>query len=106
MRPTVDSLEPVPRIREHRVPAGPLAVRWLAYDPRPAQAGTLAPWRVELENAGAARWDGVKLAYHWLDERGNPIVWDGLRTDLPALEPGSRAVVAPSVRAPILPGRY
>ena len=28
--------------------------------------------------------DGIRLAYHWLDERGNPIVWDGERTPLPA----------------------
>ena len=38
--------------------------------------------RVELENAGAAAWrtrggEGVQLSYHWLDELGNPIVWDG-----------------------------
>ena len=93
-------------VRDHRVPAGPLAVRWLAYGAPPAQAGTLAPWRVELENAGTAAWRELKLAYHWLDGLGNAIVWDGLRTDLPHLEPGARLELAARVRAPIPPGGY
>ena len=33
----------------------------------------------------------VQAASHWLDERGNPIVWDGLRTELPrTIAPGER----------------
>ena len=36
--------------------------------------------------------EGIQLAYHWLDERGNAIVWDGLRTPLPhPVAPGERA---------------
>ena len=32
---------------------------------------------------------GVNAGSHWLDERGNPIVWDGVRTALPQpVEPG------------------
>ncbi len=38
----------------HAVPAGPLGVRWLAYELDPLQAGALGRARVELENAGAA----------------------------------------------------
>src|SRR5689334_15054575 len=94
------------RVSEHRVPAGPLAVRWVAYDAPPVPAGALALWRVELDNAGAAAWRALKLAYHWLDELGNPIVWDGLRTELADLEPGERLAVDAPVRAPIPPGRY
>src|SRR5579875_1764645 len=86
---------------------GPLAVRfgsWTLDDP---QAGAVGRARVELENAGTIRWgDAVRLSYHWLDDRGNPIVWDGVRTPLPPLEPGERAVVEARVRAPIPPGRY
>jgi hypothetical protein len=90
----------------HDVPAGPLGVRWLAYELEPPQAGALGTARVELENAGADTWRDVLLAYHWLDELGNAIDWDGLRTPLPRLEPGRRAEVAARVRAPMPPGRY
>jgi hypothetical protein len=59
---------------------------------------------VEIENAGAVAWrHGVNLAYHWLDARDNPIVWDGTRTPAPALapyEPGSGRV--PGFGAPLL----
>src|SRR4051812_11718994 len=86
---------------------GPLVVRfggWTLDDP---QAGALATARVEVENAGTVPWrDEIRLAYHWLDDRGNPIVWDGLRTPTPALAPGERATVEARVRAPIPPGRY
>jgi hypothetical protein len=90
----------------HSVPAGPLAVRWLAYELERPQAGALGGGTVELENAGAEPWRDVLLAYHWLDELGNAIDWDGLRTPLPRLEPGARAEVAARVRAPMPPGRY
>ena len=43
----------------------------------------LAERRVEVENAGTATWrDDIAASYHWLDERGNAIVWDGVRTPL------------------------
>jgi hypothetical protein len=48
----------------------------------------------------------VKLAYHWLDDRDNPIVWDGTRTDVPRLRPGESTVVQASVRGPMPPGPY
>jgi hypothetical protein len=96
-------VQPVPA---HAVPAGPLAVRWLAYELVPPQAGAVAIATVELENAGADTWREVLLAYHWLDELGNAIDWDGLRTALPRLEPRARTEVAARVRAPMPPGRY
>jgi len=73
-----------------------------------------AQWAtVELENAGSATWrtrgesDGLFLAYHWLDERGNPIVWDGTRTPLERpVEPGETLRQRMLVRGPIPPGRY
>jgi hypothetical protein len=38
----------------------------------------------------------VKAASHWLDERGNPIVWDGLRTALSrAVDPGETVELKP-----------
>ena len=90
----------------HNVPAGPLAVRWLAYELAPPQAGALGTAAVELENAGAEGWRSVLLAYHWLDELDNAIDWDGLRTPIPRLDPGAHAEVVARVRAPMPPGRY
>ena len=79
------------------VPAGPLAVRWRGWELSSRRAP--APRRaveVELENAGSAPWRGrerLELGYHWLDDRGNPIVWDGLWAPLP---PRSRPASASS----------
>lgn len=87
---------------------GPLEVAWggwsLAAEPR---AGMLDGGSVELENAGSLPWNGeFYLSYLWLDDRGNPIHWDGIRTPVPPLAPGDRATVQVAVRAPVPPGRY
>ncbi|HEU5264236.1 MAG TPA: hypothetical protein VFU34_06330 [Gaiellaceae bacterium] len=100
------------RVGEHPVPAGPLAVRWLAYELDEARAGTPARARVRLENAGSAAWrsrggEGVQLSYHWLDPLGNAIVWDGTRTSLSnVVEPGQTVELEPIVVAPRPPGSY
>jgi hypothetical protein len=94
------------RAGEHAVPAGPLAVRWLAYELPRLRAGAYHECRVALANAGSAPWQEMRLAYHWLDDRGNPIVWDGWRTELPAAEPGRELESVATVQAPIPPGRY
>jgi hypothetical protein len=72
------------------------------------RAGVLGAARVEIENAGTATWsEDVACSYHWLDELGNPIVWDGIRTPLPRpVVPEERITVRVAVRAPIPPGRY
>jgi hypothetical protein len=89
------------------VSKGPLRVSWGA-PPSPApQAGVRELMHVELENTGTIAWrEGMFVAYHWLDGRDNPIVWDGERTPAPRLEPGERTTVAAHVRAPIPPGPY
>jgi hypothetical protein len=92
-------------VDEHPVPAGPLAVRWLGYELAPPQAGALTRARVAVENAGTAQWRGLNLSYHWLDDRGNPIVWDGLRYELSAA-PGDQVERELDVRGPIPPGGY
>jgi hypothetical protein len=68
---------------------------------------------VTVANRGSAVWRtrgeqlGLFLAYHWLDERGNAIVWDGERTPLErAVEPGDTLRQPMAVRGPIPPGRY
>ena len=61
-----------------------LAGRALALVRPPAGALSATVHDVELENAGAVAWRSEgrdsALSYHWLDELGNPIVWDGLRS--------------------------
>ena len=90
---------------EHSVPAGPLAVRWLGCDLEAVQAGALTGAHVVLENAGSAAWRDLNISYHWLDDRGNPIVWDGIRHAVDA-EPGERVECDLEVRGPIPPGAY
>jgi hypothetical protein len=93
--------------------SGPLVVRWHALELEPVEAGARRFATIEAENAGTAPWrtrgdeDGLFLAYHWLDERGNAIVWDGERTALErAVEPGGTLRQSMAVRGPIPPGRY
>ena len=90
---------------EHPVPTGPLAVRWLGHDLGPVQAGAITRGRVVVENAGSAPWRGLNISYHWLDDLGNPIVWDGIRHEVSAA-PGERVERELDVRGPIPPGRY
>ncbi len=102
-------MEPV---GEHPVPVGPLAVRWLAYELPAFRAGTTGIGRVSLRNDGSAPWRsrgeaGVQLSYHWLDDRGNAIVWDGPRVAFERLvAPGEEVELAVELRAPQPPGRY
>jgi hypothetical protein len=90
---------------EHPVPTGPLAVRWIESELGEVQAGALARARVVLENAGSAPWRELNISYHWLDDRGNPIVWDGIRHPVNAA-PGERVEQESQVRGPIPPGTY
>jgi hypothetical protein len=87
---------------------GPLAARWRLLRLEPPRAGALGGVEVEVENTGTAVWRaGINAAYHWLDERGNPIVWDGLRTPLPSqVAPGEHLGLRLRLRAPIPPGSY
>jgi hypothetical protein len=92
---------------------GPLVARWRTLERAPVEAGSLQHVTVDVENAGSAPWrtrgseHGLFLAYHWLDERRNPIVWDGIRTALErTVEPGETLRQTLALRAPIPPGRY
>src|SRR3954470_6009111 len=92
---------------------GPLVPRWRALERGTVEAGTLVHAMIEVENAGTAPWrtrgdeEGLFLSYHWLDDRGNPIVWDGVRTPPGrAAAPGESLRQPLAVRAPIPPGPY
>ena len=97
----------LPRAYTSPVP-GPLVARWLSWSLDPPRAGALGTARAEIENAGTAVWrDDIAVSYHWLDERGNAIVWDGLRTPLPqVVQPGDRLALEIGVRAPMPPALY
>jgi hypothetical protein len=93
--------------------SGPLVARWRALEYTSIEAGALHQATVEVENAGSAAWrtrgpeDGLFLAYHWLDERGNAIVWDSPRTPLDrVVAPGETLRQQLDLRGPIPPGRY
>jgi hypothetical protein len=93
--------------------SGPLVVRWCAFERGPVEAGALQTATVEVENLGSAAWrtrgpgEGLFLAYHWLDERGNPILWDGRRTPLDrSVGPGETLRQGMQLRGPVPPGRY
>src|SRR5919204_6875099 len=93
--------------------SGPLVARWRLLEEEAVEAGALHQAIVEVENAGSAPWrtrgpdEGLFLAYHWLDDRGNPIVWDGYRTPLErTVQPGETIRQALLLRGPIPPGRY
>lgn len=86
----------------------PLAARWLSWSLEPPRAGAPTAARAEIENAGTVAWGAdIAASYHWLDERGNAIVWDGVRTALPGvIEPGEHVALELAVRAPMPPGPY
>ena len=49
----------------------------------------------------------VNLAYHWLDKKGQMVVFDGARTPLPYdLKPGESVTLKATVHPPELPGAY
>lgn len=68
---------------------------------------------VTVRNTGNQHWQGdvfrpVRLSYHWYDQTGKPVLYDGLRTNLPegGITPGSTVEMEMTVQAPASPGRY
>ena len=92
------------RARPRSPPAGPLLAT-LASTCGPGRSATRrSRSRTPAPRRGAPA-TSKAASYHWLDERGNPIVWDGLRTPLPhAVAPGERVTLALALRGPIPPG--
>ena len=93
--------------------AGPLVPSWRSVEHGTFEAGAAHEVVVEVANEGTAPWrtrgaeDGLFLSYHWLDDRGNPIVWDGRRTALErVVEPGGTLRQTVRIRGPIPPGPY
>src|SRR5437773_12123429 len=92
---------------------GRLVAGWRTLEHGAVEAGALQHAAVEVENSGSATWrtrgpdDGLFVSYHWLDPRGNAIVWDGWRTPLERpVAPGETLRQRIDLRGPIPPGRY
>jgi hypothetical protein len=88
-------------------------VEWLAVDapPRMAAGDTVAV-PVRVRNASPHVWPSgggtrVGIAYHWLNEDGDAVVWEGRRTELTAdVEAGDEVETQVLVDAPQAAGRY
>ena len=78
--------------------------------PPEMEAGAERVVELTIRNRGDEPWDrdsGFKLSYHWLDEAGNVVVWDGLRSELGLIVlPGETVRVHARVMAPTVPGPY
>ena len=100
--PTVRAQETFKFDAVHFVPAGK----------PPHKLGEPLTGNVRLRNAsGETRPAGpggrVKLAYHWLDESGEMVEFEGARTAFEGpVEPGARVALAQPVLPPAEPGRY
>jgi hypothetical protein len=88
-------------------------VEWLSSAaPATVQSGAEFEIPVAVRNNGATPLDssaalGVFLSYHWLDSRGQSVVFDGRRTPLgPTIEPDEEADVTMQIEAPDRPGHY
>ncbi len=74
------------------------------------EAGATVPVALVVANDGAEPWppdSGYFLSYHWFDEHGSPVVWDGRRTAFEAVVgAGAEVPLIASVEAPREPGRF
>jgi hypothetical protein len=80
--------------------------------PDRALAGATFSLPIRIKNVGDQTWPSsgprpVHVSYHWLDESGNMVIFDGLRTPLPQdMRGGDEADLHVSVKAPVSPGAY
>jgi hypothetical protein len=82
--------------------------------PRVLRVAEQRPFHVAIHNEGDEPWPGgdereplIRPSYHWLDASGATVVFDGLRTGLPAPLAAGRSCRMPvSVLAPPQPGEY
>jgi len=103
------------RIRELRAAydAGFYRVRWLGYKgPTRMDSGEVYRVRVCVQNTGtqgwrSTDWHPTKLSYHWRNEDGTAVVWDGERTSFhTVLYPEQQRCLRPYVYTPERPGTY
>ncbi len=80
--------------------------------PASMPAGRIVTFQGKVRNASSGIWRAtggsqVAFAYHWLDETGKPVVWEGARslleTDVP---PGGETTLLFEIDTPKRPGTY
>ncbi len=75
-------------------------------------AGAEMPVEIRVTNTGLRPWlasgdQAVRLGYHWFDENGNTVLWDGARAALSGdVSTGQAATLNVDVRAPQTNGTY
>ncbi len=76
-------------------------------------AGEIAYLNLRVQNAGELTWPArgeaaIRLSYHWVNPATNEIlVWEGLRTELPAdVPPGAEVQLSARVLAPTIAGDF
>jgi len=78
--------------------------------PTVIETGTVVSVPVRIANNGSESWSsaqGFFLSYHWLDELGETVVWDGVRTAFGSdVLPGGEASLIAAVQAPRTPGGF
>lgn len=80
------------------------------------KAGKTVSADITVKNVSPVTWPSkpdkkdryaVNLSYHWLNQKGATLVFDGLRTPLPRdLKPGESVKLKAAIQAPAKPGRY
>ena len=103
----------MPAVNEVRL-QGPWDARYeAARIPAEMAAGAEVLIEITVRNESWRIWDShaasrpVKLSYHWVDQKGSTVDFEGIRSNMPhALEPGAAVRAAMMVRTPAAPGRY
>jgi hypothetical protein len=92
---------------------GHWGARWLyQYAPSVMQRGVPGFYSLRVRNESDHTWDPldptpVRIAYHWFDKAGSPLVVDGNRTDLPfPVLPGQAVTVTALVVPPDAHGEF
>lgn len=83
----------------------------LSWDEKAVASGQQWTMPARVINRSGQAWRGTQfhplnLSYHWLNEAGETVIFDGLRTPLPDIAAGASVDVTLSVEAPRVPGRY
>jgi len=75
--------------------------------PATMDTGATASIPVRVQNLGATTWDSsINLSYHWLDQSGRTVTWEGRRTSLSGTAPSALIDVTAQVAAPATAGTY
>jgi phosphoglycerol transferase MdoB-like AlkP superfamily enzyme len=78
--------------------------------PATLETGSEISVQLVIANGGEVPWvpeEGFAISYHWLDARGEPVLWDGRRSRLGEIVgPGGVIELTATVETPRRPGRY